>query len=371
MNRLFLATAAITAAFGCSSALAAPTQINLRIEGASSTVYEGPVTTDGRAVKGHPCDGTSSVPPQSPGATVGAGLDDAAAASGFTWDGTWSDSAMFGGDFFISRIGPDTAAGGNFWGVFRNERFTDFGACQQLVSAGDRVVFALGDGSGQLLELLAPSKAPVGQPFDVLVFRADGMGGRTPAAGANVLGATSGADGRATVKIGSTSTFKATRAGDIRSNAASVCGFTPSGGECDNVPFTGLTLGGSAAGPQARDSKAPVASISSLRNGQRFRKGRGPKLLAGRVVEDVAIQQVYLRLTRRRGGRCAWFSGRREVFTRGGSCRKARFIRIGDAPSWSYQLPARLGKGFYKLEVKALDRSQNADREHVKFRVAG
>ena len=47
-----------------STALALPVTVNLRVEGPTATVFDGPVTTDGHAVTTaaagtHPCDGTN------------------------------------------------------------------------------------------------------------------------------------------------------------------------------------------------------------------------------------------------------------------------------------------------------------------------
>src|SRR2546425_921530 len=67
----------------CSVALATPVTVQLRVEGATSTIFEGPVTTDGHAVDGqdgtgsHPCDGTNGGAHPSPGPTVTSSLADA------------------------------------------------------------------------------------------------------------------------------------------------------------------------------------------------------------------------------------------------------------------------------------------------------
>lgn len=378
MNRSSLVTAVAIAATSCSAvaAQAASTAVNLRIEGASQTIFEGPVTTDGRLVRGHPCDGTSSTqPPQAPGATVGAALDDAALASGFSWTGNWQNNTFggvnYGDDFFIPEIGGETASGGQFWGLYRNEGFADHGACQQQVSVGDRIVFALANGGEQLLSLASPSRATVGQSVTLLVTEHDGLGATVPSAGASVGGRTTGADGRVIVQFSSPGfqSLKATKAGAIRSNRATVCVQSVGGNECEGVPDTPLSLGGVA--PQAAvpaDRRKPTAHIASVRRGQRFHR-RGPKTFRGKVADETAVMQVYLRLRRASGGRCRWFSGKREVFTDATSCAKARFFRIGDDAAWSYQLASRLGPGSYVLEVKVLDKASNAGTDQVRFQV--
>ena len=63
MNLRIWASAALVALLACATAQAAPVTVNLRVEGSSSTIFEGPVTTDGKQIdKGdgpHPCDGTN------------------------------------------------------------------------------------------------------------------------------------------------------------------------------------------------------------------------------------------------------------------------------------------------------------------------
>ena len=45
------ATTALVFALVCSSAAAAPATVNLRVEGAQKTIFEGTVTTDGHAIE--------------------------------------------------------------------------------------------------------------------------------------------------------------------------------------------------------------------------------------------------------------------------------------------------------------------------------
>ncbi len=65
----------------CGTAWAAPATVNLRVEGATSTIFEGPVTTDGKVIdKGGTtlvCDGTSNPGNPGPGPTAISALDDA------------------------------------------------------------------------------------------------------------------------------------------------------------------------------------------------------------------------------------------------------------------------------------------------------
>jgi hypothetical protein len=80
----------------CLTAFAAlsnpPTLVNLRIEGADHTIYEGPILTRGHNVTSpsggtHHCDGTNNNVNPTPGPTCTTALNDAAKLSSFDWDG--------------------------------------------------------------------------------------------------------------------------------------------------------------------------------------------------------------------------------------------------------------------------------------------
>ena len=93
---------------------AAPTAVDVRIEGKTSTIFFGPVTTDGKTVTTasggtHICDGTNNGVSPVPVATATSALDDAAIKGGFTWDGPWSGPAV--PDYFVTRVAdePDNA----------------------------------------------------------------------------------------------------------------------------------------------------------------------------------------------------------------------------------------------------------------------
>ena len=69
-----------------------PTLVNLRIEGADKTIFEGHIVTRGHnvtTVSGgtHHCDGTNNNENEFPGPTCTSALDDASKEKGFQWDG--------------------------------------------------------------------------------------------------------------------------------------------------------------------------------------------------------------------------------------------------------------------------------------------
>ncbi len=373
--RFFLATA-LVALVASAPAWAAPTTVQLRVEGSASTIFEGPVTTDGKQIdKGsgpHPCDGTSGGQP--PGPTMTSALDDGSIAGGFTWDGTWFDF----GDFGIDRVGPDAAsvATNQFWGYGLNFVPAGVGGCQQLLQSGDEVLYAYDFfgpdfGSRPLLKLGGPGQAATGKAVSVYVT--NGTDGK-PVESATVSGTATAADGSASVSFSSPGlrTLKAKKPGSIRSNALRIC-VSDSGAETCGVPAGQL---GASSGRAVRDSKAPAARISGPLDGRRYR--RGPRLLSGSASDsETAVTQVKLALRRHVAGQsCRWWSGRRERFV-GSNCRKTFFFAIGDDAQWSYLLPRRLPPGRYVLDVKAFDRARNRDevfqrgRNRVVFEVVG
>lgn len=365
IRRLVLLTAAFALlAFG--SASAAPTTVQLRVEGSTATLFEGPVTTDGHAIdKGdgpHPCDGTTRITPPvnaGPGPTVTSALDDASRLAGFTWSGQWSASF---GDFLVSQIGADAPPGGSssYWGTVRNYQPTPVGGCQEQVAEGDEVLFALGDiFSDDLLRLTGPARVRTGAP--VLVTVTDGKTG-APSAGATVGGVQTGAEGSTTLAYGSTGLvrLKAEKAGAIRSNAVNVCVSETGTGDCGLPP---AQLGTPGAG-KVKDRVAPRARVAGPRDGAHYR--RGPRLLSGTAADDVGVTQVKLALRRHaRGAKCRWWSSTRERFT-GGGCAKKVFFHIDATRSWSYLLPRTLPPGRYVLDVKAFDRAGNRDERFVR-----
>ena len=334
----------------CGTAWAAPATVNLRVEGATSTIFEAPMTTDGKVIDGHPCDGTTRTTPPNPGPgpTMTSALDDASLVAGFGWTGTWYPF----GDFLIDDIASEPASGANFWGTVLNYEPTLVGGCQQQVAPGDELLFALGDVYTQpLLKLRGDSRAAVGEPISVHVTNGTAGGDVTGATLPGLPGQT-GADGRlaATFDSPGVKTLKAEAPGAIRSNAWQICIEVPGSGTCSGftppLAVKPLSL--------VTDSAAPTARISGPRNGRRYR--RGPRLLSGSASDDSSgVKQVKLALRRHvRGKGCQWWSGRREKFV-GRNCRKKFFFAIGNDAKWSYLLPRPLGAGHYVLDVKVFD----------------
>jgi hypothetical protein len=359
LTRLLM-SAALAAGLACAPALAAPATVQLRIEGASSTIFEGPVTTDGKAITkaGHTlqCDGTTGSGNAGPGPTVTSALDDGSIAYGFNWEASFFD------DFFVNSIGGEANTASQFWGYALNYQSLNVGGCQQQVRAGDEVLFAFDFFGGApdfaaktLLKLTGSTTASVNQPIVVNVVNGET---NAPIRGASVGGKTTRSDGRAILSFDSPGAkqVKATYPGAIRSNSLRVCVAPEGGGDC-GVPASQLGRGG-----PAHDAHAPSVRISSPRSGARYR--RGPRLLRGTANDDQSgVSVVKLALRRRARGRCSWWSGRRERFVQG-ICRKASFFEVGNDPRWSYLMPRSLPRGSYRLDVTATDRAGN---KHGRF----
>jgi hypothetical protein len=354
IRSLALATAAF-ALLVPGSASAAPTTVQLRVEGSTTTLFEGPVTTDGKTItKGTDtvvCDGTINPANATPGPTATSALDDGALKSGVTWDATY-----YPPDFFLTRFGDQTSSA---WGLAVNFVSPPVGGCQYQVHAGDEVLWAA-DFFGappdypqkKLLRLQGPGRAVAGAPTSLRVT--DGSTG-APIAGATVGGALTGSDGTAAVTLGSPgiARLKAEAPDSIRSNALTVC-VSQSGTEDCGVP----------AAQVVRDSVAPHARISRPLDGRHYR--RGPRLLSGTATDDVGVTKVKLALRRHlRGKACRWWSATSERFA-GRGCSTKVFFGIDAGSKWSYLLPRGLAPGRYVLDVKAFDRARNRNERFVR-----
>jgi hypothetical protein len=325
------------------------------VEGETQTIFEDQVTTDGHDVTTdsggtHTCDGTNGGAGGAAAPTAGTAVATASDAGGFSWIGQWSNSQQ---DFLLTDVNgeaPDFSVDQTFWGFYVNGQFASKGMCGTRVAAGDEVLFAVAKGTEQLLKLTGPATANRGEAVQVTVT--DDSNG-APVAGASVGGATTGADGHATVSFGQTGnqSVKATKPDAIRSNALTVCVHDGDDGTC-----------GTAVKPPPPVIQPPLsAAIGSVDEGQRFARGQGPRELTGHVDPGPnGLLAVKLRLTRRSDGRCQYFSGR-QAKLRDTRCGRRFWFKIGDQAEWSYLLPSRLPRGRYVLDVEAIDKAFHRD----------
>lgn len=269
-----------------AAAPAAPSEQRVRIEGATATLFEGPIRTDGHAIRAssdnrsRPCGSQGSSSP-----TPTAAADDAMRLTGQRFDGTWGSHQ----DYFVTRFGPDGQQAGSaaYWGIIVNGIYSSVGGCQYRLSPGDSTLWlydafnarpllrldgpnpaAIGEGTANVEG--GPSVAPVQQrfsvglhqPFPVSVQRSTtrgdvgAPGARGPAVGVAVVpvitdaggrqtvvhggeGATAtAADGSATLRWGTPGwkRIKADGDGFVRSNRLDVCVLDAVGGDCGPPP---------------------------------------------------------------------------------------------------------------------------------------
>jgi hypothetical protein len=183
--------------------------------------------------------------------------------------------------------------------------------------------------------------------------------GTSAVAGAAVGGKTTGADG--TVTVGPLTTrgdndFKASMDKAIRSNRVRLCVTDGADGACGTTVPVQVPPGLKQPVLSVTDRLAPRATLTGLRDKQTLT--RGPRELRGSFSDETFIKTVKLRLTKRLGNKCWYFSGRMEKF-RGTKCGRGPYFSIGDKADWTYLLPARLGKGRYVLDAIAIDGAGN------------
>jgi hypothetical protein len=385
----------------CSvSASAAPITVNLRVEGSSSTLYEGPVTTSALLPPGittasspeaHPCDvadngANEGFVPNGPSAT--SALYAGAVSQGLPFDATWFASLN---DFEVTQVGPDKNGGEaeNFpsWGYAVNFTTANVGGCQFQIAPGSEVLWAYNYFNlHHLLSLTGPSSAAAGAP--VLVHVIDGQSG-APVAGASIgsfagglttaLGAVTDANGNATVALPATGTvaLKATQSESVRSNAMQVCVHAGNDGTCGTSASAGVANTPIATShPTVPLATGLAARILGVLNGHVYSRRSAPRVLRGtvKVATGGTLRQVRIRLQRQTRGRCFDFSGRQGRFLRTRKCRAAAFFSVGSSESFSYLLPFRLPAGRYVYDIDAVEASGTATRlvggvSHVVFRV--
>jgi hypothetical protein len=271
-------------------AQAAPTQVNVRIEGKSKTLFEGPVLTVPHKVKASSdsqwrrCNGVNV---NDPGNRVPAPVPTSAAADamrivGETFNGQWYNQYD---DYFLTRWGPDEQDPGNgeYWGIVVNNVFANVGGCQYQLDGGDEVLWIYNAFAGRPRLGLYPAgysggaqpltaTATLGQPFQVEVDAWSGYSegvppaspqrSGSPFAGAEVAPVetsgqgfervetegtetvSTGADGKASIsfddpgwhRIKATAVDSLGRESAIRSNRLDVCVPEPPASDCGALP---------------------------------------------------------------------------------------------------------------------------------------
>ncbi|HKE79317.1 MAG TPA: DUF4430 domain-containing protein [Solirubrobacteraceae bacterium] len=374
MRRRTLGLAAVVLALSAAPAGAAT--VSVRVEGTTQTLVprtsvSTPASTPTK--DGNPAHGCA-------GNTVAGALEVASAGN---WAGTWSDSFT---DYLVSAIGgedPSAADANNFWSLWVNNKEAQQGVCQTTLQQGDEVLFfvarcefngtACANAPVVPLGLTVPARTAPGAPFTVRVVQYAADGTPSPASGATVsaaaASATTGADGTATLTLTARGPvqLRATKSGLARSATEFVCVTDGSDGACGSTtpaPSAACATTGDDGNCGTKDRRAPRGKILSIREGQRFKKGKGPRGLSGIVTADPSgIADIRLRLTRNERTHCSTYDGRRERFAAMKRCgaKRGKWFSVGDREQWSYLLPSRLGPGRYVLDVQARDRAGNVD----------
>jgi hypothetical protein len=353
-------------------AAAAPGNVGVRVEGDGTTLLpRTQVTTDTQPVL---VQGANSCP----GTSAGGALYKAVAGD---LAGTWGSVG-----FELKTVKGEThdsASSSSYWSFWLNYSYASLGMCAQELQAGDDVLFVpdcFGAGCTPASPLRLSGLPATVAPGTSVTIRVDEYSQpvfpatnttSAPSAGATVAfgdaTATTGADGTAQLTFSGSGarSVQATKAGHVRSATESTCVTTGSDGACG----TQAPVGAPPPGQAAKDTTAPVATISGLANGRVFSRKRAPRVLRGSVSADPSgIKSVRLSILRRNRGRCWVFDGASERFERH-RCGGSRSFRIGDRADWSYLLPKRLPRGRYTIRVAAIDKAGNDSVTQTEIRV--
>lgn len=196
---------------------------NLRIEGDTDTIYEGPIRSGPRSITTpsggtHLCDGTNNGANPTAEGTSTTALDSASNLCSFPYDGTF-DSEF--DDYFITSIGGSAETATEFWGLLNNFQFTPVGGCQFEPAEGDEILWAYNAFNMVHFLDVQPRSASVEVGGSVVFTVTDGTTGNV-VAGASFNGVLSDAAGQVVYTAEQVGTFrvKATIESGIRSPAA-------------------------------------------------------------------------------------------------------------------------------------------------------
>ncbi|HEY4094839.1 MAG TPA: hypothetical protein VGM33_04985 [Baekduia sp.] len=326
------------------------------------------------------------------------------AVTGGDWDGS-----IYGATRILSEdrpFGPNQPG----WVFVINGKATSAFGCGAALADGDKLLWYVSEGFAPFLAtsgwgdpvlLAAPTTAVPGQPFTVTAtdtatsYDTDGNPTPTtfvPSAGATVAGGaapvTTGADGTAQVTVpGGPYALVATK-GNRAPSRMTGCATNGHDGLCGtaesvssglpNPPAACFTRGddGFCGSP---DKVAANGALTSMPEGKKYAKGKGPRQIAGHVATDPAgLADVRLRLTRNDHGSCTSYDGKKERFVKEKKCGATHgtYFSVGAKQDFTYLLPAKLGRGRYVLDLQVVDKAGNKtaqlarDTSRVVFTVA-
>jgi hypothetical protein len=318
---LFLMMVTTTGVLAVGSAGAAT--VDVRVEGATQTLFEGPVRSSGNPVRAasdsrqRHCDATNNSQRPTPGASATGAAVEGLRTAGMDFDAKWFPGFD---DYYINRFGAD---GENidtytFWGVLVDDAFTDVGGCQAQVVDGDRVLWAYDAFhsrgflklavAGDTAATPTPTATVVtGQPLTVSVTRAygekspafAGLGGVTVApvtTAANGVqsvqptapgAATTAPDGSADVIFATPGWHRvkadAGAGGAIRSNRLDVCVVSAPGGTCGAAPADTAVREAAPLPPDPVDPGTADSGATPIKPGG----GKAPAQLVGAPIIEL------------------------------------------------------------------------------------
>lgn len=339
--------------------------VTVRVEGANATLLpETVVNVDGSGVPGLGCPNTAAE-----------ALDKATKGN---WERTAFASTIMGETLTFTVAEPW------YWGEWVDGKY-GAGLCNDAVKEGSEVLL-IADLSDPVT--YGPTVLPtyvtgvpaggitLGQSVTVKVEQSvtdgsPGNGTRQPLAGATVTAgqatATTGADGTATITPTAEGLFdvravKGRQRSATRKLAVGAAAVAQAKAEAQAQSTLGpCTTSGTDGRCGSRDTEAPLVTLAGIADRAVLKLGKAPRRLSGQVAADPSgIAAVKLRIARRLGAKCWYYSGKLERF-RGARCgvAHAKWFKIGEDADWSYLLPAQLPKGGYTIDVKAFDKAGN------------
>ena len=358
-----------------------PADVNVRVEGATTTlVPRTAVRTDTTTINkdgmaAHTCSGTGAA-----GALE--------KATGGDWSGPWFD----GLGYSVQTIKGESHVfpAPEYFALWINYKSATEGVCGTTteLQQGDDVLFfvdrCVSDPVTFLctnppvlpLRLSTPRTVTLGATFGVNVVEYAANGTPSPVDGATITGgdapATTNAAGNANVTVTAAGPFslRATKANRAPSASEPGCATSGADGLCGTsvlAPSHDDRPACASSGTDGRcgttDREAPAATITGIIEGQRFTRANAPRRLTATITSDPSgLEVVKLRLTRRVGPRCTYYSGKSERFRRAPcGASRGRWFAVGDREQVDYLLPEKLTRGRYVLDVNAVDKVHNRD----------
>ncbi len=218
---------AVALTLATAASAAAATTINVRVEGAANTLFDGAVETThgsltstvGSGIGTHSCNSSGkSTPIATPTRALFLASQSAAGRSLSPLSLQWYESFT---DFLVISIGGQRPSGKKYWELSVNWKVAESGGCGISLKPNDEVLWAISDGATPPLRLTAARSARKGQALRVRVT--NGASGAA-VAGATVAGVSSNSAGYATVVMstGDQQILRATKKAATRSNTVKV-----------------------------------------------------------------------------------------------------------------------------------------------------